>query len=44
MKHDFLSKTQAASFIKIKDAVTEKRIVVILDYAENYNCEVQNAI
>lgn len=44
MKHDFLSKTQAASFDRIKNAVTEKKIVVILDYAENYNCEVQNAV
>lgn len=44
MKHDFLSRFQAIFFNKIKESVTEKEIVVILDYAENYSCEIQNAI
>lgn len=44
VKHDFLAKTQTAYFTKVKSNVEEGEFIVSLDFAENYTCQVQDAV
>lgn len=44
IQHDFLAKTQASFFKMAKNTIKEGEFVVSLDFAENYTCQVQNAI
>ncbi|KAJ8946626.1 hypothetical protein NQ318_007231 [Aromia moschata] len=43
-KHDFLATAQADFFQKMKNSVQEDKLIVTLDFAENYTCQVQNAV
>lgn len=44
VKHDFLAKTQTAYFTKVKSNVEEGEFIISLDFAENYTCQVQDAV
>lgn len=44
VKHDFLTRAQASYFDKKKNTVKQGELIITLDFAENYTCQVQNAI
>lgn len=44
LKHDFLAKSQASYFAKMKETVAEGTFVISLDFAENYSFSIQDAI
>ena len=44
IRHDFLAKSQASYFSKIKIGVNGGEFVICMDFAENYTFHVQNMI
>jgi hypothetical protein len=43
-KHDFIAKTQAASYREIKESLKSGEFLIVLDFAENYTMVMQDEI
>lgn len=44
LQHDFVASAQSSYFFDLKEKLQDKQFLVSLDFAENYTCQVQDAI